>query len=91
MRIEKVNLIAYGPFSKESLEFEKLEHDFHIIYGPNEAGKSSLLRALTAALFGIRERTEDNFLHHNDQMRIGMTLRRKEGETLSFVRKKGRR
>ena len=91
MRIERVNLIAYGPFSGEILEFEKLGRDFHIIYGPNEAGKSSLLRALTAAIFGIPERTEDNFLHHNDQLRIGMTLRRKDGEILPFVRKKGRR
>lgn len=90
MRIESVNLIAYGPFAGAFLDFEASERDFHIIYGPNEAGKSSLLRAITAALFGIPEGTEDNFRRHAEP-RIGMTLRRKDGLPLPFQRKKGRK
>jgi uncharacterized protein YhaN len=90
MRIEKINLIAYGPFAGETLDFAELDRDFHMIYGPNEAGKSSLLRALTAALFGIPERTDDNFRHQNDQLKIGMTLQRKDGALLAFQRKKRR-
>ena len=46
MRINRLHLIAYGPFSDTTLDFADRRSAFHLVYGPNEAGKSSALRAL---------------------------------------------
>ena len=53
MRVEEINLIAYGMFTDRKLQFPKATHDFHVIIGPNEAGKSTVRSAITELLFGI--------------------------------------
>ncbi|MBW1936672.1 MAG: AAA family ATPase, partial [Deltaproteobacteria bacterium] len=59
-------------------------------YGPNEAGKSSALRGLKQALFGIPVRTADNFLHPHQQMRVGAILQHSDGSLVEIIRRKGR-
>jgi uncharacterized protein YhaN len=93
MRIEQLDLISFGPFSGKSLIFSRNaceNRDFHIVYGANEAGKSSALRALRALLFGIDERSPDAFLHPYPKMRIGGGLRPAGGESVYVIRRKGR-
>ena len=65
MKILKVNLIAFGPFTETVLDLSEGEEGLHIIYGPNEAGKSSALRALRQMLYGIPDRSADDFLHQS--------------------------
>lgn len=89
MRIEQLNLAAFGPFSERVLALDGA--GLHIVYGPNEAGKSSALRGLKALLYGVEERTLDNFIHANDKLRIVGRLRMDDGKALSFVRRKGRK
>ena len=89
MEIQELNLIAFGPFSDRLLEFTPTGGGLHIVYGPNEAGKSSSLRGLKALLFGIPTRTTDNFLHKNNILRIGGKLHNKDGQWLAVVRRKG--
>jgi uncharacterized protein YhaN len=89
MRIDRLDLIAYGPFTDKSLNLSDGISGLHLIYGDNEAGKSTSLRALVAWLFGIPTRTNDNYLHLNPQLRIGGKLRLSDGEELEFVRRKG--
>src|SRR5690554_1296831 len=89
MRIQELNLAAFGPFTDRALAFDEV--GLHIVYGPNEAGKSSALRGLKALLYGIDERTLDNFLHANDKLRIHGFLRTADGHDLTFVRRKGRK
>ena len=89
MRIDRLDLIAYGPFSGKSLNLSDGASGLHLIYGDNEAGKSTSLRALIAWLFGIPLRTDDNYLHANPQLRIGGKLRLSGGEELEFIRRKG--
>ena len=89
MRIDRLDLIAYGPFSDTSLHLCDGESGLHVIYGDNEAGKSTTLRALIAWLFGIPPRTNDSFLHSNPQLRVGGKLRLSDGKELEFVRRKG--
>lgn len=60
MKILKVNLIAFGPFTETVLDLSEGEEGLHIIYGPNEAGKSSALRALRQMLYGIPDRSADD-------------------------------
>lgn len=89
MRINRLDLIAYGPFTDKSLNLSDGTSGLHLIYGDNEAGKSTSLRALIRWLFGIPVRTNDNYLHSNPQLRIGGKLRLSGGEELEFVRRKG--
>ena len=90
MKILKLKLIAFGPFTDMIIDFEKGNGDFHLVYGPNEAGKSSALRGLRQALFGIPLRSPDNFLHPNQRMRIGAVLQHSDGSVIDFIRRKGR-
>ena len=89
MMIQELNLVAFGPFTNRSLVFNQEEAGLHIIYGPNEAGKSSSLRGLKALLYGIDARTLDNFLHTNDKLLINGSLRNADGHELMFGRRKG--
>lgn len=88
MRFQQIQLIAYGPFQDRCLTFESSSSHFHIIYGPNEAGKSSSLRAITDFLYGIPSRTTDDFLHPYSKLRIGALLQHSSGETLHAIRRK---
>ena len=90
MKILELQLLAFGPFTDVRLDFAGVGPGMHIIFGPNEAGKSSALRALTALLFGIDHNTADNFVHEYQQLRIGGKLRSAAGCELSFLRRKGR-
>ena len=89
MRIERFDLLAYGSFTEKSLDLSAENANFHLIYGDNEAGKSTALRALIGWLFGIPARTTDNFLHDNPQLRIGGKLKLSSDQELEFVRRKG--
>ncbi|MFO0906166.1 MAG: AAA family ATPase [Pirellulales bacterium] len=89
MRIDELALLAFGPFTQKRLDFSSGREGLHLVYGPNEAGKSSALRALRDALFGIPARTTDSFLHDNSALRIGLTLRAADGSRLELLRRKG--
>ncbi len=90
MKLLRLNLIAFGPFNHKLLNFSEGNHGLHIIYGPNEAGKSSALRALRYALYGIPERSSDDFIHPRDKLRIGVSLCNNNGQSSEFIRRKGR-
>jgi uncharacterized protein YhaN len=89
VRILNLDLIAYGPFTGKSLNLQDGDADLHIIYGPNEAGKSCTLRALSNVLYGIPQDTKDAFLHPYEDLRIGLTLASDIG-AINVVRRKGR-
>ncbi|WP_137156448.1 AAA family ATPase [Rhizobium sp. FKL33] len=77
MRIRSLDLIRYGKFTDRSLDFgDRPEHgpDFHIIHGPNEAGKSTLFSAWLDFLYGIDNRTPYAFLHDYKSMRVSARL-----------------
>ena len=88
MRFLEVNLLAYGPFREVKLNLSRGDRGLHLIYGPNEAGKSSALRAITDLLFGIPTRSQDDFLIEYPAMRLGATLADEDGSRFSFTRKK---
>jgi uncharacterized protein YhaN len=89
MRIDELQLRSFGPFTDLNVVFNKCDSDFHILYGRNEAGKSSALRALKSLLFGIPHHSTDNFLHENAKLRIGGHIRNSDGSVISFLRRKG--
>ena len=48
MKIKAFKMIAFGPFAGKELNFSETENGLHMVYGDNEAGKSTSLRALIA-------------------------------------------
>ena len=88
MRLGRIDLIRYGHFTERSFELPARETDFHIVFGPNEAGKSTALTAIEDLLFGIPMQSQYNFLHDYTDMRIGALL--ENGSTsLEMLRRKG--
>jgi uncharacterized protein YhaN len=55
MRIERIKIDGFGRFERYE---EKLEPGLNVIFGENEAGKSTLLSFVRATLFGFSKRTE---------------------------------
>ena len=89
MRIRQLNLIAFGHFTGTSIPLNDGTAGIDLIYGPNEAGKSTTLRAVQCLLFGFPTRTDDSFLHSNPKLRVGATLGLTDGSTFEVVRRKG--
>lgn len=88
MRILRLELERYGHFTGKTLEFRP-DACLHVIYGPNEAGKTSSLSAIADLLFGFGARTNYNFMHANNTLSLGATITAKDGRELSFKRRKG--
>jgi uncharacterized protein YhaN len=89
VRIKDLKLIRYGHFEGEALEFPESEHDIHVVYGDNEAGKTTILSAIGDTLFSFPERTEYGFKHGMAKLRVGATLQNGEDE-FPYVRYKKR-
>jgi uncharacterized protein YhaN len=87
MRIAQLQLIAYGPF--RGLELDLSAPGIHVVFGRNEAGKSTTLRAITGLLYGIDTRTLDAHVHKPAELRIGGTLIGDDGARVRVVRRKG--
>lgn len=85
MRLLELNLDRYGPFSGDKLVFDEAAR-LHVIYGPNEAGKSSALAAIGDLFYGAPR--GETFLRPKE-LSLGALLRRRDGEILRFSRRKG--
>ena len=85
MRLDRLDLLAYGPFYDRSLP---LGPGFHLIYGPNEAGKSTTLRAVSSLLFGFPRTLEDHFRFDAADLRLGGEVVASDGRRLSFLRRR---
>lgn len=89
MRLLRLDLLAYGPFTDRSLPLDEGRFGLHLIFGPNEAGKSSALRALRCLFYGIPTQCPDAFVHPYPQLRIGAVVQDERGEPLHVIRRKG--
>ena len=99
MRIERLDLTRFGHFTDHVLDFGpgsedgngnengsgETTADLHVIYGANEAGKSTTLEALGDLLFGMPLRSPHGFLHEYKAMEIGARVRQK-GKVLELRR-----
>ena len=73
MRFRRLSLDAYGPFTGTTLDLSGATgNGLHLIYGPNEAGKSSALRAIRDLLFGMPAQTQREGGSHGDKASIKM-------------------
>jgi uncharacterized protein YhaN len=90
MRLQQLSLLKYGVFENRTFEFGDGAVDLHLIVGPNEAGKSTLLSGVADLLFNIPERTPYGFRHGMSELAIGATLEH-GGDQLALVRRKKRK
>lgn len=90
MRLLNLQLTAFGPFDGAGLDFSASASRprVHVVYGLNEAGKSSALRGLRAALFGFPRQTGDNFRHPYPRLQVGATIQAADGSRITFIRRK---
>ncbi|MFB4315128.1 AAA family ATPase [Actinomadura sp. 21ATH] len=89
MRIERLDLIAYGAFDGHSLDGLG-EAGVHVVHGRNEAGKSTALSAFDQLLYGIDHNSRYAFRHGN-RTRLGARLSTAGGAALEIVRRKKRK
>ena len=90
MRLRKLHLRAFGPFTARVLDFGAGAQNLVVVWGANEAGKSSALRAISALRFGIPMQSKDDFVHPHPSMRVGGEFVDRDGRLYSLVRRKGR-
>jgi len=90
MKLNKLNLIRFGPYTDFPIDLKSGDKNFHMVYGQNEAGKSTALRAISGLLYGIEETTTDDHLHSKTDLRIGAVISKGE-ENIEVIRRKGRK
>ena len=88
MKIRKLFLQAFGPFTQTTLDFTG-GAGLHVIYGPNEAGKSSALRAMADLRYGIHPRSKDDFVHPFRDMLVAGCFENGAGQPIGLARRKG--
>ncbi len=81
MRIARLELAAFGPFTERVLDFSAgAPGGLHLVYGKNAAGKSTALRAIGDLLFGIPAKTSDDHVHPYQALRIRACLEDGRGQ-----------
>ena len=76
MRLNRLDLTRYGRFTEHSIDLVRQggeRADFHIIYGDNEAGKTTILNAYGDFLFGIAHSPDYDF-QHKASMAVGAQI-----------------
>ncbi|MFT8762478.1 MAG: AAA family ATPase [Gluconobacter potus] len=89
MRFERLDLLRYGGFQDVTLSFPKGKRDLHVIYGPNEAGKSTTLCAIRDFLFGFPHHIAGDWMTAAPLLRVGACLEQ-DGTVFEGVRRRGR-
>ena len=77
MRIQQLHLALFGHFVGKTFDFgAKPEKgpDLHIIYGLNEAGKTTTMEAYVRLLYGFPHREPYDFQHQRKNLRISGLL-----------------
>ena len=88
MRLDRLGLTRYGIFTDRLIDFGEPvqgEPDLHVVYGPNESGKSTALAGFLDLLFAFEHRSPYGFGHGYQAMQVEADLNI-GGVTRRFVR-----
>lgn len=88
MRFSELHLIKYGQFDDCRLDLPKGTPDLQIIFGPNEAGKSTTMSAVADLLFGFPHTAAFDFRFDKLLLRVGGVIESSNG-ALVCRRKRG--
>ena len=90
MRLRRLDLTRFGHFTDRSLDLGPVTpggSDFHIIHGPNESGKTTLMEAWLRLLYGFPLREPYGFKHPLNTLQIGGQIEI-DGTAIDLVRVK---
>lgn len=85
MKILKLDLHAYAQYRNKSFSFDP-KCSFQVLYGANEAGKTTFSRAYKALLFGIDKNMPGDFVVDKDSLLIEGVLELDKGCLLNVKR-----
>jgi len=88
MKINVFKLIAYGPFTDKILDFSGNGYGLHVVFGLNEAGKSTALRALIGLFYGFGHTVEDAWFHDYSKLAVGASFELSDRSLLNITRYK---
>lgn len=88
MRLTELKIENYGGYAVRNVVIPETA-GLAVIYGPNEAGKSTCLEAIGDFLFTIPKNTIRGNLYGYDGMRISASMRLADDRLLSLKRRKG--
>ena len=72
MKIRKIQIAAFGKLNGFTLD---MSDGFHVLYGVNEAGKSTLMYFIRVMFYGFNKNARKDNLAENDRERLVMQLR----------------
>ena len=89
IRLRQLDLELFGRFTGKRFDFGPRQApgipDFHVIYGPNEAGKTTTMEGFLRLLYGFPHLEPYDFLHQRKNLRISGILDI-EGTETAFMR-----
>ena len=88
MRLDELVLERYGAFEERRLKLDA--SPFTVVYGPNEAGKSTCLQAISDFFFKIPEGSKRLQRFGSDAARIHVVLTSADGRRMRLQRRYGR-
>lgn len=74
MKFADIRFKNIGPFKDTTLDFSMGKLGLHIVYGSNEAGKSSALKYIDWFLFGVPQQNDDDFKYDFKDFLIESTI-----------------
>jgi len=75
MRVKQLRLERFGRFYGQEITFGSAnDQDFHLIYGPNEAGKSTIFAAMEDLFFGISNKSKYAFKFEQALLRVAAQI-----------------
>jgi uncharacterized protein YhaN len=89
VRLHKIEVENFGIFRGSGVGFG--DGRFHLVCGPNEAGKSTLLQLIRELLFGFVVRNPYAFPEHDGEMAATLSAEMRDGSRIRFRRRKGNR
>ena len=84
MKLLELEIENFGRFSDERLQLG--QSGFQLIYGPNEAGKSTLLQLIRELLFGFRHQNPYAWDRHAGEMAATACVELADGRRVRFFR-----
>ena len=88
MRLHEIKVENFGMF--RGTELDSATGRFHLVCGPNEAGKSTLLQLIRELLFGFAVQNPYAFPDHAGEMAAEVSAEMKDGARIHFRRRKGK-
>lgn len=87
MRLRRLSLDRFGHFTDRAFDFGAAgdRPDFHIIYGPNEAGKTTAMEAALRLFYGFPNREPYAFKHGRSNLQVS-GLVEIDGQARPFTR-----